>query len=1185
MRLTCLLLAIGCTGLQLLMAHTGNSQDLTEVRVTLELKNEPLKMAFARIEKQTDFRFAYNRQQIDNYRDITLPRASYTLQKAMELLLTNTRLSFKQVGNKIIVFQADDLTGNPAAGDLTAALTVLADGTVKGRITNDKGEPIVGASVLLVGADKGAAAGIGGEFTLAGVKPGKYKIQVSAIGFQNIVRDITVGDNQVLELNFQLKAGGNALDEVVVTGYSKQSKRDVTGAASTISAEVVAQTPATDVTGVLQGRVAGVSVDGQGGPGSSQVIRIRGIGTLNNNDPLYVIDGVQIRAGTNANKASGSQNISNLLNPNDIESITILKDPSLISLYGAEGSNGVVVITTKTGKLGAPKLEYNGYIGQERPKHLPKMITPQQQADALYNSFANSSPAQTPTYTQLFGNGATPVLPDYIIEAGTANTGVMAGDPAANPSLYNLNNYRILKTNKTGTDWWKEVFKPATTQNHQLTLSGATDKNNYAATFGYLNDNGTLLNSYFQRYSLRVNTQFKVKPWLRVGENVEMSYSSQNSEDRGFNNDIAALYQLSPLMPTHDIAGHLAGTKGAPYLGQVGNVLTSRIYSKNYKGYNQSVIGAAYIEAEPVKGLIYQNQIGFQFIPSEYHYFSDTLPQEPGGATVNAFSEGGGYSTDWRWLNKLSYSTTIHDIHKITAFVAYEARAFAYRNYYGTTGALPYTQESSQYLGQGNPNLYTTLVGGGGDKYTNASFFGNLTYSLLDKYLFTASARWDGSSKFGPNEIYGNFGAVSGGWRISKERFMDPIRWISDLKLRASYGTAGNDAIPSGEYLSTLIVNGFGYYDLGGTNTSSLAGAYPYQIGNSNLHWESNNTTNIGFDASLFQNKLTVSFNWFNKTTKGLIYSPPSPGTAGSALSPYLNIMNFTNKGVELELGYNGNIGKLRYDMGFNIATYRNRVNYIDGIDSDFIAGGYFGSGGGVPLTRSMVGHPVSSFYGYVYDGLFQNAQDVTNHADESLFGITAANGAGHVKYKDLNKDGKIDLRDQAFIGNPNPKFTYGYNLNLYYGNFDLGILVQGVYGNKILNYFHTVTQMPGGAVSGQGGLLQGSLDTWTPSNPNAKLPIYSQDKGINDLSPSSFFIEDGSYLRVKMLQLGYTIPKNRAFNRLRIYVQAYNLFTFTHYSGMDPEVNDGDAHNIGVDYGTAYPISMKLLFGVNLGL
>jgi TonB-linked SusC/RagA family outer membrane protein len=1191
MKLTCLLVAMGCTGMQLLLANTGKSQELSEVRVSLELKNEPLRTAFSRIEQQTDFRFAYNRQLVDNYRSVRLTRGDYTVEKALELMLVNTRLLYRQVSNKIIVYRADDSTAGRTPAEMQALVAAQTGGTLKGKVTNEKGEPVVGATVLLSGVAKGTPAGLTGDFSLTGITAGKYTVQVSAVGYQSIIRSITIADGQVLEMDFQLKAGGNALNEVVVTGYSRQSKRDVTGAASTISADVIAQTPVTSVENVLQGRVAGVSVDEQGGPGQSQTIRIRGIGTLGNNDPLYVIDGVQVRVGT----ANQSQNISNLLDPAEIESITVLKDPSLIAMYGSEGSNGVIVITTKTGKLGGPRLEYNTYVGEEAPIKLPKMITPQQQADALYNSYLNSSPAQSPAPTTFYGTGTTPVLPDYIIEGGNANIGVMAGDPQANPALYNLENYRILKANQAGTNWWKLLFKPALTQSNQLSVSGATDKSNYAISMGYLDDQGTLLNSYFKRLSLRVNTQFKVTPWLRVGENVDLAYSTSNTESRtggsnfgsNFNNDIAALYELSPLLPLRDIEGNLAGTKGTTVLGG-SNPYTSRTYSTASKSYSESMLGTAYVEAEPIKGLIYTNQIGFQFEPNEYHYYDPALFQEPLSDTINSFGEGSGYYTDWRWLNKLAYSITINNIHRITAFAGYEARQYVNRSSNATTGNIGYPSSNTEYLGNGNTGsaaYITPTIGGGGDVYTSASEFVNVTYAWLDKYLFTATGRRDGSSKFGPDDRYGNFGAVSGGWRMSGEKFMEKLVWLNDLKLRASYGSTGNDAIASGLYLGTLSSGPFGSYDLAGTNTSSMTGYFPYQLGNPDVHWESNITTNVGFDAALFNNKLTGSFNWYNKVTKGLLYAPPSPGTAGSALSPIENVMNFTNKGVELEMGYTDHIGPVKFDMAFNIATYRSRVNYIDGVLGDSIAGGYYGSGDHTSLTEVAVGRPVSSFYGYVFQGYYQNAQDVSSHATESQFGITPSNALGHVKYRDLNGDGVIDTRDETFIGNPNPKFTYGYNLNLYYKGFDLGILFQGVYGNKIYNLAKALTMFPNVAIAGQGGLVQGSLDTWTPSNPNAKLPIYSQDLSVNDVSPSSLFVESGSYLRIKQMQLGYTLPKIKGISRLRVYLQAYNVFTFTHYSGLDPEVNDGSPSNLGIDYGTAYPISRKFLLGVNLGL
>lgn len=1068
------------------------------------------------------------------------------------------------------------------AQEKTAAIT--------GVVMNEQGEYLPGVSVNARNSKTGFQAGTttneSGVFRFDRLpEGGPYSFTFTYVGFEDyVLSPYTIKDGATISLIAKLKDKGKLIEEVVVTGYTKQSKRDVTGAASTISTDVISKTPVSDVSSILQGRVAGVSVDGQGGPGNSQVIRVRGIGTLGNNDPLYVIDGVQIRMGKGT--TSGSQDVSNLINPNDIESLTILKDPSLIALYGAEGSNGVIVITTKSGKMGAPRFEYNGYAGYQMPQKFPSMITPQQQANALYASYANSSPAQLPTpYYTLFGNGTSPVLPDYIIQSTADNLGVKAGDPLADPSLYNLNTYRILQANKSGTDWWREVFKPAFTQNHQLMLSGATDKSNYAVTMGYMDDKGTMLNSFFKRLSLRVNTQFKIKPWLRLGENVEMSYTNTNSGgDRSFNGTIASLYQMSGLLPTHDIAGNLAGTKGTSFFNKVGNPLTNRIYSTNSKNYAQAIIGSAYLEAEPIKHLVYTSQIGFQFLPFEYRSFVDTLPQEPGSVAFNSFTEGGGYGTDWRWLNKLAYSTTIANVHKLSAFVAYEARQYMFRTYSGTTGGLSYAQPAGQYLSGGNANIVTPMVAGGGDKYTNASVFGNLSYSLMDKYLLNGTVRRDGSSKFGPNNKYGTFGAVSAGWRISRENFLQKVDWINDLKLRGSYGSTGNDAIPSGLYLATLGTGSFGYYDLDGKNTSSMQGYYPNQIGNPNLHWETNVTTNIGFDALLFNNKLSASFNWFDKKTKGLLYAPPSTGTAGAASSPWQNVMTFTNKGVELELGYHSHVGKVNFDMNFNIATYRNKVVYINGVDSAFIAGGGYDAGYGTLLTRSVVGKPVSSFYGYVQDGIFQNASEINSYATQPG-GLTADNGVGHFRFKDISgaggkPDGVVNDKDETYLGNPNPKFTYGYSLNVYYKQFDLGIFLQGVYGNKIFNYWRKYSRWPG-------ALEAGSLDTWTSSNTKASLPIYTQD-GLNvnhDALPSSYFIENGSYLRLKSLQLGYTFNKLKGVDRLRIYVQAFNLFTVTKYSGLDPEVSTGDPNSLGIDYGTAYPISTKVLFGVNLGL
>ena len=1029
--------------------------------------------------------------------------------------------------------------------------TYLITGTVK----DAKGVPLAAATILLKGSSAGTSTGADGKYSIS-VPNGKGTLVFSFTGYQ--LKEVPINDLKIIDA--VLAQEDNTLNQVIVTGYTKQSKRDVTGAVSTISADVIAQSPVTDVTSILQGRVAGVTVDGQGGPGNEQTVRIRGIGTLGDNDPLYVIDGVQTKGGLN------------LVNQNDIETITVLKDAASCALYGARGGNGVIVITTKRGKTGAPRLEYNSYIGYEGQRKFPNIVTPQQYADAYWGYLKNSG---LPLTSSLYGNGSNPVLPDYIVEKGSpSNYGVMEGNPDADPLLYNLSNYRILKANKSGTKWFDEVFAPALTQSHQLALSGATDKSNYALTFNYTDDKGTLLNSYFKRYSIRVNTEFKIKPWLRIGENMQFAYSQGNSvNDKSDQNVIAALYNTSPLLPVYDIAGNLSGTKNAPDLGG-GNPYTSRVNSNNYKGYNARMLGAAYLEVEPIKGLTLQTKIAVDYIPYQNRYFQDTLPQEPIAAVQNQFGEYSGYYLEYRTTNKIAYDINIKNDHKISAFVAYEASKSESRNLGGYNYGLFSSLEGFQYFGTGDPQ--TLQVSGGGDKATYVSLFGNINYGFKDRYLASFTIRRDGSSKFGPESKYGTFPSATVGWRVSSEKFMDKIAWINDLKLRVAVGTSGNDgSLPTGATINQYYTNpSYTYYDLGGTNNTTFQGFSLFSIGNPFLQWEVNKTTNIGFDASLFKSSVSISFNWFKRVTDKLLYQPPVTVLSGDAFAPYKNVMNFTNKGIELELGYTSPKGtELRYDANFNIATYRNNVDYIDGDSATFILGGLYARQ--TPLSRSIVGKPISQFYGYVQEGIFQSAEEVTKHATQQ--GITAENGAGHFKFKDLNNDGKIDDKDRTYIGSPHPKFSYGFNLNLYYKNFDLGIFLQGVSGNKIFNYWRAFTEWPG-------KLGTGSLDTWSPTNTTAKLPIWSSTS-VPDNAPSTFFIEDGSYMRVKTLQLGYTFPAIKGISKLRVYLQTYNLLTITNYSGLDPEVNNGAAQDVGIDYGGSYPISNKFLFGVNIGL
>ena len=406
---------------------------------------------------------------------------------------------------------------------------------------------------------------------------------------------------------------------------------------------------------------------------------------------------------------------------------------------------------------------------------------------------------------------------------------------------------------------------------------------------------------------------------------------------------------------------------------------------------------------------------------------------------------------------------------------------------------------------------------------------------------------------------------------------MQRFTWLSDLKLRAAYGENGNNAIPADLYEDRYTTSGYvnySSYDLNGTNNSAFTGAGLYQLGNPKIHWETNKTTNIGFDA-MFQNKFSVAFSWFNRVTKDLLAVPPVTGLRGDALAPYENIMQFSNKGIELELGYRNRIGQVSYDMNFNVATYKNNVDYISSDPTAHIDGNAYAPTQ-FKLTRSVVDMPVSSFFGFIQDGIFQSADDYTKNG-VMHHGLTAATAAGHFKFRDINSDKKINDDDRTFIGNPHPKFSYGYNLNLNYKNFDMGIFLQGVSGNKIFNYWRVNSVFPGATG-------EGSDDTWSPTNTGAKLPIWNSTTS-DDIKPSSFFVEDGSYLRLKSLQFGYTFHATKAFSKMRFYIQGFNLATFTKYTGIDPEISIGNATNYGVDFGGNYPISRKIVFGINFGL
>lgn len=1152
-------LLIGClaaTG----FARDGEAQTILNRTISVRAENQPLKKVIDQLQTQSQVRFIYS-SRIRLAEPVSLVAANEKLQSVLDRLLTPLQIDYKVINEQIVLTRR----GSSAGATTPDAPIPLPDSRadqpaerkLTGRVTDaTSGQGLPGVNIVVKGTNRGTQTTADGNYDLT-VPNDATTIVYSFIGY--VSREMPIRNQSVL--NVALTADIQSLQEVVVTGYSTQSKRNVTGAVSTLSAGVVAQTPVTDLTSVLQGRVSGVTVDGQGGPGSQQVVRIRGFGTLGNNNPLYVIDGVQTKGDLN------------LINPNDIESMTVLKDAASAAIYGSRGANGVIVITTKRGKNGPPKVEYNTYIASQRPIKLPAMITPQQQADAFWGYLGNSN---LPLTSPIYGTGTAPVLPDFVVsqERGSSPLVGAADNAATNPALYDYSNYRIFQTNKSGTDWFGEVFRPALNQNHQLSVTGGSEKSTYAVSMNYVDDQGTLLNTFFKRYSLRVNTDFAPKPWLRLGENIQLSYSQANSvgNNHSDQNVVASIFGISRLVPVYDIAGNFAGTSKNNLGGA--NPVAVQERSKNTKGYSARAFGSAYAEVEPIKNLVFQSRIGVDYVPYNSQFFQDVQPEASVSIRVNSLFETNGYSTEWRWTNKLSYQFDTGNDHHVDAFVGYESARATTRSAGGIVSGLFSNLPSYRYLSSGDPKTVQLL--GSGDASSQLSLFGNANYSFRGKYLLSASMRRDGSSKFGSLNRYGYFPSVSAGWRVSDEPFMKSLRWLSELKLRGSWGRIGNDAIQSAQTVNQYAADRYySFYDLNGTNITALEGLALLSVGNPQLRWETNETTNVGLDAAFLDNQFSLSFNWFNKRTKGLLFTPPQTTLDGDAIKPIQNIMNFSNRGIELEVGYaSPRTRRLRFEMNANVSTYRNNVDYIDGNENTAILGGqYFRQ---FFLSRSVVGMPIASFYGYVHEGIFQTAEEVSAHAKQQ--GIPANNparGIGHFKFKDLNNDGVVNDADRTFIGNPHPRFAYGYNLNVFFRQFDFTLFVQGVAGQQVFNYWRTRYAFPG-------GLGAGSLDTWSPTNTGAKLPIYS-NADLGDARPSSFFIEDGSYLRLKSLSLGYTLPPIKGVSKLRVYGQAFNLLTLTRYSGIDPEINNGDPSALGIDYGGVYPIAMKLLLGLNL--
>ena len=1060
--------------------------------------------------------------------------------------------------------------------------STFAQKTVTGRVINKAtNDPVQGVSVEVKGSRTGTSTNQNGVFDLRVPADGSTLI-FSSVGYQPLEMSVA-GKSNLGDIGLTVQSG--SLNEIVVTGYTSQAKKDITGAVSVVNVEEMNKQPTGQLANQLQGQASGVTVLSSGQPGEEPQISIRGINTFGNNKPLFIIDGVP------------TQNISDF-NPNDVASVQVLKDAGAASIYGSRASNGVIIVTTKKGR-GKVQVSYNAYYGTQQPKsgNIWNILSPQDMAQLKFNALANSGTPISPSNPDaLYGPGPTPVLPDYITP-----TGAKEGDASVNPSLYNVNPdytsgnelsgfYRIVKANKAGTDWYHEVNKPAPIQSHNLTVSGGGDQGKYYLSLEHFNQEGTVIYTYLKRYALRVNTEFNLSKRIRVGENLSYSITDNNRITPGEGSFLGMAFREQPIIPVRDIMGNFAGTFGGQ-LGNARNPVADAYRTRNNSGLNNRLFTNVYGEADIFPELTFRTSFGGESYAGNYHSFEYPQYENVENASRNSYTESSYYGYNWTWTNTLNYRKTFGE-HNLSLLAGVESYNNNYRDMGGTT---------TDYFSF-DPN-YPTLSTGSGTptSYSNRSSdalwsqFGRLDYSYKDRYLLSATIRRDGSSKF-VTEQYGVFPSLTAAWRLSEESFMDNVTWLTDLKIRGGWGVMGNqlNVNVNNPYFTYNGNKNASYYDIGVTNNSIVQGFRTGQIGNPDAKWESDINSNIGLDLTILNGKVDFTIDYYRKDIQDLLLNPDLPATAGSGVAPYVNIASMKNTGLDMQLGIHTNFGKdVKFDAGLTFTTYNNKITKVTESANYFLRGD--GRRFGETFNRNQVGHSSGAFYGYQITGFWndQTEIDAANQEAQKASGNPAAVyqtdiGLGRFRYQDTNGDGIITDADRTFIGSPHADFTYGLNLGITYRNFDLSTFLYGSYGNDIWN---NVKWWLDFYPSFAGAKSHTALyDSWTPDHKNATAPI-QENKGFKSTNgvPNSYFVEKGSYLRAKNVTLGYTFSPeilNKAYiSSLRIYVQAANLFTITNYSGADPEVTGsavGGATDFGVDEG-AYPTTRNFIFGINL--
>lgn len=1078
-------------------SYAGNAHS-QNAKVSIRMNNVKLDKILNEIENQTDYLFIYNNQ-VDINKITSVKVKNEAVAQVLDRILSGTGINYELEGTHIILT-------TEAIKDLHAQQQAK---TVTGTVTDVSGEPIIGANIRIKGTTTGTITDIDGNFSIE-AKP-QSVIEVSYIGY---LTQETVINNQK-SIRFLLKEDTKTLDEVVVIGYGVQKKADLTGSVANINTEKLNTQSNANIGQALQGKIAGVDIVSQGGaPGSGTRIMVRGIGTLNNASPLYIVDGMYM-------------NSIDHINPNDIASIDVLKDASSAAIYGSRAANGVIIVTTKEGSNteGKPIIDLSVNLGISTASKFLDMLDAKGWAEV------------TTIARQAIGKPALDMATDL--------------------------------ANKPDNDWQDIMFRPALMQNYNLSVKGGGKYSTYYTGLGYFNQDGIVKGTNYQRYNIQSKNDYK-RGIFSAGTNLIISFSHDkplHQELRG--GMIGTILQSVPTLEKYD------DTREGGYGGTYGDVVNiphplAIIDDNIMDRYNENVkiFANLYAQIELFKGLKYKLNLTPDF---SFERYKNYLNKYDFGLATNSITQLTERQRRRRNIlveNLLTFDRTFGE-HKISALAGYTYQDSRFRHIQAYGEGLPQGLEEI--------DAATTNRSNEGNSWRSVltSILGRVFYSYQNKYLFTATIRRDGFSKFGKNNRYGYFPSFSLGWNVAEEKFMENVHWLDQLKLRGGYGVLGNQEIDNYQYSST-ITTGINYPD---GNGGLLQGAFPKNFANPDIKWEETAMTNVGIDFMAFNNRLSLTADYYVKNTKDILLTVPIPISSGGANDPIRNAGKIRNNGFEFNLGW---MDQPNPDISYGInligSFNKNKVIAM-GSESGSIKGG--STNQNITTSETKAGYPIGGYWLISTAGYFNSQEEVDAYAKDGKK-IQPAAEPGDIKFVDANNDGVINDDDRVFQGSPFPDFTFALNGNMRYKNFDLSIGLQGVLGNKIYN----ATRQTLEDVTKGSNFLASCLDYWTPENKNASHPRLTwDDPNRNTRAESDRYLENGSYLRLRSVQLGYTFPQTwfkGAIQHARVYINAENLFTITSYSGYSPDVNADNANYRGFD-NFIYPTNRTFMLGLNV--